>query len=343
MAQSRLFLHYGLLHMINNTNVQFEASQFLSLYDEFVLQPPGAGAIGSKTKDADTYSFLEIVKEAGKGVYVYIPMTDGGSFANAAAALTAIQAEMDTFNTWFTDYGIGSSLKGFFIDEFGFDFQYADLNYVSRADQNNVVTYAHTTRTKPVFVNAWYVSDVFTKIGPSYGGEEGNTLADAIFGSNSSYTDRLLIESPLSGSIKADASTTWNDTRMAYVVQALKTYQELLTMGIAAIQIFDLTNATFDGRLGLSIPAAMKTRITDYANFMASCGITTFGGSDTAYGASSNKALHKYLFDLTKDVEPLDLADIYSDDDVTTVRSSDKGIFTYGDHYTMSSFKLWDS
>lgn len=338
MPKENLLLHYGLLPSINGTNVQFEGSQFVSVFDEVLVQPPGSGAIGSKTKDSDTYNFFEVIAEANKAVWVYVPMSNAGGFANAAAANTAIKAEIDTFTTWFADYSISSLLKGFFLDEFGFDFQYTDSAYVSRADQNAIITYAHSTKNKPVFLNAWYISDVFTNIGPNHGGEDGNALSAALAGSDSSYTDYVLIENPISNLVKDDGSTSWNYTRPAYVAKTIQTYSSGKSLKFASVQQFDLTSSPVDSRIGLTVNANIKARMQGYTSFMLALGVDIIGSADNGYGASSNKALHAYISDMTDAVEDYNdiFGHVYSDAGTIYVKNT-RGTHSYNSEYKYQS------
>jgi len=275
-----LAIHYGLLNMVNQTNQMSEGAHILSRFDELVIQGIYSGP--------DMVTQHEILRLINKPVWAYIPMSKGGT-----QTITGVLNEMDQIMQVFSDQGNSDLLKGFFLDEFGFDYTFNDgvtTRNIDRDYQNQAVSGAHQ-RGKPVFVNAWFTSHVFTpRQPPWYGYTEGTPLADPLVGSTK-YTDYVLCESPII-TAWTSGSPTYTYTKLVDYLENIQKYviEDGRNVRTAAIQSFDWSSVLIDSSSGkVSAPQEVLGRMKDYLTLMELAGIEYFGVADVGYGASTNK------------------------------------------------------
>lgn len=322
----KLAIHYGLVHTVNGISTTGTSPAVLfSEFDSCVFAMPGLSG-GSKT--SDTTIFFEHIKHIDSDIWIYVPMSDSNSFADSSAAETEIKRRVDDIVSWANDYKASFAIKGVFLDEFGFDFGFANGNQITRDFQNTIVDYVHNTANMPVFINTFNIQDPFTTIGPQYGDEQDQQLATPSVGNNNNYTDWILLESPIASDLvtPSGSGTTFTHGRPMSALASFKHYLPNKKMKIASGQRFNLSGITTDTLVGLDTTTALIDRANDYFKIMQILGIDFISMADDAYAASSSKVVPADKITLSNNVEPAyprNYADkIYSDNDTYYIENN---------------------
>lgn len=309
----KLLIKYGLLHTINNANTAFEVAEFINDYDEIVLSDPN-DFVG-----VDKATFFEILHMVNKKVWIYVPMSDsytvGASLTPSQGFAATIMPKIDGIVSAFNNAGLISKLKGFFLDEFGYDYTirvddgggvYRWL-HINRMWQNEAVGYCHNLGY-PVFVNCWFLNEIFetyitgrnwgqymgiTTVGNQSEFVSGGITTESLVGSGTwAKKDYVLVES--SYGMQSDPRVI-NYPRILNEVAFLRKYKD--RVNIACIQAFPYSsmginlpdsNTYPDLRGTVNVPQTAKDFISKYLKIMNLLGFEIVGVADIDYASSSN-------------------------------------------------------
>lgn len=303
----KLLIHYGLPNMVNLTNRQWEAAEILNNFDEIVLASP---VYLSSSDRANYFSVVNLLKD---GVFVYVPMADnyqvvGGESHNEEvnSLLSTVSTQIQGIISLFNNAGCLNKLKGFFLDEFGFDFTIRRIVnnttsyvHICRDWQNAVINYIKNLSSNyKVFVNAWFMDDAVKDFYPAqYDGNSywGNHSVSYPAGQTALREgDYILVENPFSidGGI-----VNINFARLSYVLEFLKKYSGKYK--ICAVNEFNFSNKVSIEYTGIPqlkiIDNDFRYAIENYLSLMYNLGFYAVGLADVNYGAGSNLV---YEFDL---------------------------------------------
>ncbi len=310
----KLLIHYGLLNMVNLTNRQWEAAEILNNFDEIVLASP------VYLTSSDRANYFSVVNLLEKGVFVYVPMADNyqveasqvGHLEEINNLLAVVSGQIRDIITLFENAKCLNKLKGFFLDEFGFDFTIRRIVnnqttyvHICRDWQNAVVNYIKNNLSPnyKVFVNAWFMDDAVKDFYSSQ--YDGNPYwGDHSVAYPASSTalwdgDYILVENPftIDGGI-----VNINFPRLSYAFQFIKRYHHKYK--ICAVNEFNFSNKVSIEYTGIPqlkiIDDDFRYAIKNYLSLMCNLGFYAVGLADVNYGASSNLV---YEFDLPGDYD----------------------------------------
>lgn len=310
----KLLIKYGLLHTINKTNQARESAEILNDFDEIVLSDPNDFSV------TDRLLYFEVLNLVKKKVWVYISTTNNQSYVlNQYMNLydnfvDIIKPKIDGIINAFSYFGMLDKLKGFFVDEFGYDYTVKvntvpqTSRRVNRYWQNHIVNYCHSLGY-PVFVNLWFLDDCFITFAPYYGSppylgsnypldndiQSGSLLPESSVGSgNWRGLDYVLLESCFWN----NDSNSLNLARILYEVGVMRRYYDRVKW--ACVQGFNFGNRVSvpnppDGTL--IVDEGFREFIKKYIEIMNLLGVQYVGVSDIDYSAVSDIVLDiKYDF-----------------------------------------------
>lgn len=290
----KLAIHYGLPHMINNSNQAFESAEILNDFDEIVLANP----LGYEPIDKANY--FSVVNLIEKPVWVYtnassIVITPLNNYNDE------LNAGIQSMGTLFTnirnlfDYVLKSvqKLKGFFVDCFGFDWTLAKGNsrvHINRDYQNGILNYIHTQVRQnefyKAFVNVYFVDDIlkpfYSSVYDGYPYWNNYSIGAPALQTTLTTEDYILIENPF-----IDPQTEkFNLARLKYIYQVMKSYSQYR---YCAINEINLVNRVSRSGIDMKIvDEEVEKMLYDYLDLMCSLGIYAAGFADINYGATSN-------------------------------------------------------
>jgi hypothetical protein len=297
----KLLIHYGLLHTINGLSDVGWANELLNKFDDFVFQVPMSFDTTNlkPVATSDTTLYFECIRLLNKPHFIYVACDWEGTYPNSLAGkLTAIQNSVNEYLNWYNFYNVDGLLKGFFFDEFGWDYfpGYSEVDL--RNFNNSIINFAHLNG-KSAFVNPWFMHQVFI---------ERDDLSQSVWG-RSEIRDYILSESIFSYDLK----------RVSYTL-AIKGLikKKNLNGEVYFVQAVNFAMTTINPKTyTLNMDAEVRKGFNYYC-VGALLGING-GVADIDYGASSNKVLNYF---------PKKLDEIFNDE-VKLVVFPD-GYYIYG-------------